>query len=54
VQQCPDHPSTRVEQLKTILPIVEGRPFLEYQQPDGSVKKGGAAMGADGIAITSD
>ena len=49
-----DHPSTKAEQLKTFLPIVEGRPFLEYQQPGGSVKHGGAAMGADGIAISSD
>jgi sugar lactone lactonase YvrE len=32
-----DHPSTKAEQLKTFLPIVEGRPFLEHQQ-DGSVK----------------
>jgi sugar lactone lactonase YvrE len=49
-----DHPSTKPEQLKTFLPIVEGRPFLEYQQPGGSVKHGGAAMGADGIAISSN
>jgi sugar lactone lactonase YvrE len=49
-----DHPSTKPEQLKTFLPIVEGRPFLEYQQPGGSVKHGGAAMGADGIAISYD
>jgi sugar lactone lactonase YvrE len=49
-----DHPSTKAEQLKTFLPIVEGRPFLEFQQPGGSVKHGGAAMGADGIAISSD
>ena len=47
-----NHPSTRAEGLKTFLPIVEGRPFLEHQ-PDGSVKSG-AAMGADGIAISSD
>jgi sugar lactone lactonase YvrE len=49
-----EHPSTKAEQLKTFLPIVEGRPFLEYQQPRGSVKHGGAAMGADGIAISYD
>jgi sugar lactone lactonase YvrE len=49
-----DHSSTKAEQLKTFLPIVEGRPFLEYQQPGGSVKHGGAAMGADGIAISYD
>jgi hypothetical protein len=47
-----DHPSTKAEQLKTFLPIIEGRPFLEYQQ-DGSVKHG-AGMGSDGIAIGSD
>src|SRR5919199_4396854 len=49
-----DHPSTKAEQLKTFLPIVEGRPFFEHQQDGGSVKHGGAAMGADGIAISSD
>ena len=49
-----DHPSTKPEELKTFLPIVEGRPFLEYQQPGGSVKHIGAAMGADGIAICSN
>jgi sugar lactone lactonase YvrE len=48
-----DHPSTKAEQLKTFLPIVEGRPFLDYQQQDGSVKQG-AGMGSDGIAISSD
>jgi len=47
-----DHPSTKAEELKTFLPIVEGRPFLE-RQPDGSVKQG-ASMGSDGIAINSD
>jgi sugar lactone lactonase YvrE len=47
-----DHPSTKAEELKTFLPIVEGRPFLEHQ-PDGSVKQG-ASMGSDGIAINSD
>ena len=48
-----DHPSTKAEGLQTFLPIVEGRPFLEYQ-PDGSVKQSGANMGSDGIAISSD
>ncbi len=47
-----DHPSTKAEDVQTFLPIVEGRPFLEYQ-PDGSVKQG-AGMGSDGIAISSD
>ena len=26
-----DHPSTKAEDMKTFLPIVEGRPFLEHQ-----------------------
>jgi sugar lactone lactonase YvrE len=47
-----DHPSTKAEDLRTFLPIVEGRPFLEYQ-PDGSVMQG-AGMGSDGIAINAD
>jgi sugar lactone lactonase YvrE len=47
-----NHPSTKPEDIRTFLPIVEGRPFLEYQQ-NGSVKQG-ANMGADGIAISSD
>ena len=47
-----DHPSTKANELRTFLPIVEGRPFLE-QQPDGSVKQG-ASMGSDGIAISAD
>lgn len=47
-----NHPSTKAERIQTFLPIVEGRPFLEHQQ-DGAAKQG-AAMGADGIAISSD
>ena len=47
-----DHPSTKPEQLSTFLPIVEGRPFLEYKQ-GGQIKQG-AGMGSDGIAISSD
>jgi sugar lactone lactonase YvrE len=47
-----DHPSTKPEHLKDFLPMVEGRPFLEYQA-DGSVRPG-ASMGSDGIAISSD
>ena len=47
-----DHPSTKTEDMKTFLPIVEGRPFLEHQ-PDGTVKQG-VSMGSDGIAISSD
>jgi sugar lactone lactonase YvrE len=48
-----NHPSTRPEEMKTFLPLLEGKPFLEYQQKDGSAKQG-AGMGADGIAISSD
>lgn len=51
-RQLNDHPSTKAEDIKTFLPIVEGRPFLE-PQPDGSVKQG-AGMGTDGIAISAD
>jgi len=47
-----DHPSTKPEHLSTFLPIVEGRPFLEYKQ-GGQIKQG-ASMGSDGIAISSD
>jgi sugar lactone lactonase YvrE len=47
-----DHPSTKAEDLKNFLPIVEGRPFLE-QQADRSLKQG-ANMGSDGIAIGAD
>lgn len=47
-----DHPSTKPEDIKTFLPIVEGRPFL-VPQPDGSFKQG-AGMGTDGIAISAD
>ena len=47
-----DHPSTKAEDMKTFLPIVEGRPFLEHQ-PDGSVRQG-AGMGSDGIAIDAN
>jgi sugar lactone lactonase YvrE len=47
-----DHPSTKAEDLKTFLPIVESRPFLEHEL-DGSVKSG-AGMGSDGIAIIAE
>ena len=47
-----DHPSTKAEGLETFLPIIEGKPFLEYQN-DGSVKQA-VAMGTDGIAISAD
>ncbi|MGE3859359.1 MAG: L-dopachrome tautomerase-related protein [Nitrososphaeraceae archaeon] len=47
-----DHPSTKAENLKNFLPIVEGRLFLEHQS-DGTVKQG-ADMGSDGIAISSN
>ena len=47
-----DHSTTKPEDIKTFIPLVEGRPFLEHQ-PDGTIKQG-ASMGADGIAINSD
>jgi sugar lactone lactonase YvrE len=47
-----DHPSTKVEDLRTFLPIVEGRPFLVKQHEDGSTKLA-ANMGSDGIAISA-
>jgi sugar lactone lactonase YvrE len=47
-----DNPSTKPEDIKTFLPLVEGRPFLEHQ-PNGTIKQG-ASMGADGIAINAD
>jgi len=47
-----NHPSTKAEGLETFLPIIEGKPFLEYQN-DGSVKQA-IAMGTDGIAISAD
>ena len=47
-----DHASTKPEDIRTFLPIIEGRPFIEHQ-PDGSFKQN-ASMGADGIAINSD
>jgi len=47
-----DHPSTKPEDLQSFLPIVEGKPFLEYQN-DGSVKQA-VRMGTDGIAINAD
>lgn len=47
-----DHVSTKPEDIRTFLPIVEGRPFIDHQQ-DGSWKQS-ASMGADGIAINSD
>lgn len=47
-----NHPSTKAEDVRTFLPIVEGKPFVAYQQ-DGSIKQH-ANMGIDGIAINSD
>ena len=47
-----DHASTKPEDIRTFLPIIEGRPFIDHQ-PDGSFKQN-ASMGADGIAINSD
>jgi sugar lactone lactonase YvrE len=47
-----DHPSTKAEDLRTFLPIVEGRPFVVKQQENGSTKLA-ANMGSDGIAISA-
>ena len=47
-----DHASTKPEDIRTFLPIVEGRPFIDQQQ-DGLLKQN-ARMGVDGIAINSD
>jgi sugar lactone lactonase YvrE len=50
-RQLHDHPSTKAEELKDFVPVVEGRPV--NRKPDGTV--GAAiAMGADGIAIGAD
>jgi sugar lactone lactonase YvrE len=58
-----DHPSTKAEDLKTFLPIVEGRPFLvkqqqqQQQQTDLNKRepvKLAASMGSDGIAISAN
>ena len=56
-----DHPSTKAEDLRNFLPIVEGRPFLlvkqqeqqeyEEEEKNGSTSKLAANMGSDGIAI---
>jgi sugar lactone lactonase YvrE len=52
-----NHPSTKAEDMQTFLPVVEGRPFLDYQQlqqkQNGKIKPG-ANMGSDGIAISAD
>lgn len=47
-----DHPTTKPEDIRTFLPLVKVRPFLEHQ-PNGTIKQG-AGMGANGIAINSD
>ncbi len=59
-----DHPSTKAEDLRNFLPIVEGRPFLvvkqqqqqqehEEEEMNGSTTKLAANMGSDGIAISA-
>ena len=51
-----DHPSTKAEDLRTFLPIVEGRPFLVKQQQEeeeNGSQKLAANMGSDGIAISA-
>lgn len=50
-RQLNDHPSTKAEDWSSLLPVVEGRPFME-RQPDGQTKP--LKMGADGIAISAD
>ena len=47
-----DHPSTKAEDLRTFLSIVEGWPFLVKQEEDGSTNLA-ANMGSDGIAISA-
>ncbi len=46
-----DHPSTKAEPLETLLPIVEGQPFLE-RPPNGPPKP--VTTGADSLAIGAD
>jgi len=46
-----EHPSTKVEQPATFLPVVEGQVFME-RPPGGAAKP--VLMGADGIAISAD
>jgi sugar lactone lactonase YvrE len=51
-----DHPSTKAEDLRTFLPIVEGRPFLvkqQQQKEENGSQKLAANMGSDGIAISA-
>ena len=49
-----DHPSTKAEDLRTFLPIVEGRPFLvKQQEEENGSQKLAADMGSDGIAISA-
>jgi sugar lactone lactonase YvrE len=47
-----DHPSTKAEQPPAFVPMVEGRPFVEQEEPDGARQP--ITMGADGIAISAD
>ncbi len=47
-----DHPSTKAEDVRTFLPIVEGQLFLVKQQENGFTKLA-ANMGSDGIAISA-
>jgi sugar lactone lactonase YvrE len=47
-----DHPSTKAEDLRTFLSLVEGQPFLVKQQENGYMKLA-ASMGSDGIAISA-
>jgi sugar lactone lactonase YvrE len=47
-----DHPSTKAEDLRTFLPVVEGKPFVVKEQENGSTRLA-ANMGSDGIAISA-
>jgi sugar lactone lactonase YvrE len=47
-----DHPSTEAERPPAFVPMVEGRPFVEQEEPDGERQP--VTMGADGIAISAD
>jgi sugar lactone lactonase YvrE len=46
-----DHPSTKADSAPDLIPVVEGRPFME-RPPDGPPKP--VTMGADSIAIAAD
>jgi sugar lactone lactonase YvrE len=47
-----DHPSTKAQDIRSFMPVVEGRPFVQRGK-DGTLKPS-PSMGADGIAISAD